>query len=103
MRARFPVALLALVVGVSAPALAQDVLMLTNGDRLSGQLVAVAAGIWTFKHAGGDLTIGAADITSFTSGGLIGVRGVPDRIPQRGQQQPAGRDREARLAAHLQS
>jgi putative salt-induced outer membrane protein YdiY len=64
----------AAVIGLAAPAAAQDVLVLTNGDRISGRLVAIAGDTWTFSHAGGDLRIGAGDIASYASAGPIGVR-----------------------------
>jgi putative salt-induced outer membrane protein YdiY len=53
---------------------AQDVLMLTNGDRLTGRLSAIAGGTWTFTHAGGDLKLAATEVASYASGGPIGVR-----------------------------
>ena len=55
-------------------ATAQDVIQLTNGDHLTGQLLRVRDGVWTLKYAGGELKLSAADITSFTSGGDVGVR-----------------------------
>lgn len=57
-----------------SPVRAQQTLVLTNGDRLTGTLVAVSAGTWTFKHPGGELKIGAADVASFTSDAELGVR-----------------------------
>jgi hypothetical protein len=43
---------------VTGTALAQDdVLVLRNGDRLTGTLVGVDDGTWTFRHAGGDLKL----------------------------------------------
>ena len=47
---------------------------MTNGDRMSGRLVSIAGGTWTFRHAGGDLKIGAADVVSYHSADRIGVR-----------------------------
>jgi putative salt-induced outer membrane protein YdiY len=56
-------------------ALAQDdVLVLRNGDRFTGTLVAVDGVTWTFRHAGGDLELAADQVAEFTSAGSIGVR-----------------------------
>jgi putative salt-induced outer membrane protein YdiY len=51
-----------------------DVLVLRNGDRVTGTLVSVVAGTWTFRHAGGDLELPADQVAEFTSGAAIGVR-----------------------------
>lgn len=58
----------------SASAAAQDVIQLTNGDHLTGQLLRVRDGVWTLKYAGGELKLSADDIASFTSGGDVGIR-----------------------------
>ncbi len=57
-----------------APAVAQQQLQLTNGDRLTGTLKGIDAGSWVFEHAGGELKIAPADVASFSSTSSIGVR-----------------------------
>lgn len=60
---------------VPAAARAQnDVLVLRNGDRITGTLVAVDGATWTFRHAGGDLKLAADQVAEFTSAGALGVR-----------------------------
>jgi putative salt-induced outer membrane protein YdiY len=72
-------ALVCVALALAGPvrAAAQDVVVLTNGDRISGQLVGVAGGTWTIKHPGGELKLDAASIASFSSAGDVGVR-FPD-------------------------
>ena len=71
-------ALVGLVAGFTAlptaRAAAQDVIQLTNGDHLTGQLLHVRDGVWTLKYAGGEVKLSADDIASFTSGGDVGIR-----------------------------
>lgn len=74
MRALLLAGLLAAATAIPTTAQAQDELVLTNGDRLTGDLVSIAGGTWTFKHAGGELQIGAADIASYASSAPRGVR-----------------------------
>jgi len=74
MRAPFSTWMLVAILAVPTAARAQDVVVLTNGDRLTGKLVAVAGATWTFKHAGGELKIGVADIASFNSDAELGLR-----------------------------
>jgi putative salt-induced outer membrane protein YdiY len=59
---------------VASTAAAQQTVVLTNGDRLTGQLVAIADGQWTFKHAGGELKIAAAEVAAFTAQTPVGLR-----------------------------
>lgn len=51
-----------------------DVLILRNGDRITGTLASVAGGTWTFRHAGGDLSLPADQVAGFTGAAPIGVR-----------------------------
>jgi putative salt-induced outer membrane protein YdiY len=59
---------------VPGAARAQDLLVLTNGDRISGTLVGITGTTWTFRHAGGDLALAADQIAEFTAASPIGVR-----------------------------
>jgi len=71
------ITLLAVLLTVAAfpsAALGQDMLTLTNGDRLTGTLVGVDGTTWTFKHAGGELKLLAAEVASFTSDRTLGLR-----------------------------
>jgi putative salt-induced outer membrane protein YdiY len=77
VRRPLAVLFLGLAVGLPGRAAAQDTLVLTNGDRITGQLVSVDGGTWTIKHAGGELKLSAATITSFASAADVGVR-FPD-------------------------
>ncbi len=70
----FALLFLALAAVRPARVAAQDVVVLTNGDRISGELVGVGAGTWTIKHPGGELKLSAATITAFSSAGDVGVR-----------------------------
>jgi len=64
---------------------------MTNGDRMSGRLVSIALGTWTFRHAGGDLKgdlfkvvekyYGAARLDVFASPALF-FSGLPHRVAQ---------------------
>jgi len=65
------VALLLVTPGVMA---AQQVLVLQNGDRLSGNLTEISNGSWVFSLASGALKIRVEDITAFTVSEPIGVR-----------------------------
>jgi putative salt-induced outer membrane protein YdiY len=56
------------------PANAQQTLVLKDGDRLTGELTAITGSTWVFKHAGGELRVESADVTSFTTTTPIGVR-----------------------------
>lgn len=68
-------ALFCLVLSVaSSTAAAQQTLVLSNGDRLTGSLAAIDGATWVFAHAGGTLEIAATDVASFASGGPIGIR-----------------------------
>lgn len=73
---RLPLGFLVLaVVGLAPAAAAQDdVLVLRNGDRITGTLLAADGATWTFKHAGGELKIAAAQVAEFTGSAPIGVR-----------------------------
>lgn len=65
---------LVLLAVLAAPAPAQDVLTLGNGDRLTGELLAVDGATWTFKHAGGELKLLAAEVSAFSSERRLGLR-----------------------------
>lgn len=59
----------------TAPAAAQQqTLILANGDHLTGQLVAVTGGVWTFAHADGKLQVPVAQVAAFAAADPIGVR-----------------------------
>lgn len=70
-RALVAAALIALSAG---PLTAQQVLQLSNGDRLTGQLTAISGTNWTFHFSGADATIAATDVVGFTATAPIGVR-----------------------------
>jgi putative salt-induced outer membrane protein YdiY len=53
---------------------AQQVLELTNGDRLTGTLSDIAGGQWVFEHPGGAVKISPAEVASLTAPDPIGVR-----------------------------
>ena len=53
---------------------AQQTLSLTNGDQLTGELVSIDEGNWTFKYAGQDLELDAADVVGFLAPEPIGIR-----------------------------
>jgi putative salt-induced outer membrane protein YdiY len=75
MRLRFGIALLGALTLTPAAARAQgDVLVLRNGDRITGTLVAADGATWTFRHAGGELKIPAGEVAEFTGSAPIGVR-----------------------------
>ncbi len=60
---------------VHRTALAQnDVLVLRNGDWMTGTLMSVAGGTWTFRHAGGDLKLPADQVAEFTGAAPMGRR-----------------------------
>jgi putative salt-induced outer membrane protein len=67
-------ALCALLLAVPAGAAAQQTLVLSNGDQLTGALTSIADGEWVFEYAGEDLTIAAADVVSFTAPEPVGFR-----------------------------
>ncbi len=64
---------LLLLAGVR-PGWSQQTLVLTNGDRLSGQLQRIQGGAWVFTHAGGDVKIAASNVAAFTTPDPIGIR-----------------------------
>jgi putative salt-induced outer membrane protein YdiY len=74
MRVFLLVGLLIAVGTLPNAAQAQDVLVLANGDRLTGTLVSISDGTWTFEHVGGALTIAAADVVTFAPAERIGIR-----------------------------
>jgi len=59
---------------VASTAAAQETLTLTNGDRLTGKLVAIAGGTWVFKHPGGELKIAGGDVAAYVTASPVGVR-----------------------------
>ena len=71
---------LALTLAFVEGAEAQQQLELANGDRLTGALVSVDGGAWVFGHAGGQLRIAAAEVSSFATSNPIGVRLVDGTI-----------------------
>jgi putative salt-induced outer membrane protein len=71
---RLTAALCALLLAVPGGAAAQQILVLSNGDQLTGALTSIADGNWVFQYAGQDLSIAAADVTSFTAPDPVGFR-----------------------------
>ena len=65
---------LALLVLATAGLSAQQVLELTNGDRLTGTLSEVAGGQWVFAHSGGAVKISPSEVSSLTASEPIGIR-----------------------------
>ncbi|HEX9728078.1 MAG TPA: DUF481 domain-containing protein [Gemmatimonadales bacterium] len=59
---------------VATTAHAQQIIELTNGDRLTGLLARIDGTTWVYKHAAGELRVGAADVASFTAPAPIGMR-----------------------------
>jgi putative salt-induced outer membrane protein YdiY len=74
MRTRFCALAALAAVFVASTAAAQETLTLKNGDRLTGTLVAITGGTWTFKHAGGELKVPAGDVASYVTTAPVGVR-----------------------------
>ncbi len=64
----------ALIGGVTVGVEAQQTLVLENGDRLTGQLKSIGGGRWVFAHPGGEVTVAAANVTSFTTSEPLGLR-----------------------------
>jgi putative salt-induced outer membrane protein YdiY len=89
LRIRTLCAAFGLLLGAATTLAAQQTLVLNNGDRLTGQLQGVAGGVWTFKHAGGDVKIPATNVASFTASDPIGVR-LADGTIAAGTVAPAG-------------
>jgi putative salt-induced outer membrane protein YdiY len=71
---RSTIAALVLVVATVATAAAQQTLVLSNGDRVTGQLTAIRGSDWIFQLAGGEIKLPASEISSFTATDAIGVR-----------------------------
>ncbi len=59
---------------------AQQTIVLSNGDQLTGALVGVTDGKWVFKYAGQDLEIDALDVVSFSAPEPIGIRLADETI-----------------------
>ena len=55
-------------------AAAQQILVLSNGDRLTGELTEISGSDWVFKLAGGEVKVPATEISSFIATDPIGVR-----------------------------
>lgn len=53
---------------------AQQTIVLTNGDRLSGTVTRIEAGRWVFRFGTGEAKIPPGRITTFTAPAPIGVR-----------------------------
>jgi putative salt-induced outer membrane protein len=68
------VSLCAVLLAVPGGAAAQQTLVLSNGDQLSGALTSIADGTWVFSYAGKKLEIPAADVVSFTAAEPVGLR-----------------------------
>ena len=66
--------LCALLLAVPGGAAAQQTLVLSNGDQLSGALASIADGTWVFTYAGKKLEIAAAAVASFTAPDPVGFR-----------------------------
>ena len=56
------------------PAFAQQTLVLTNGDQLSGELIRIDEGMWVFRHVGNDVELPADSVAAFTAPEPIGIR-----------------------------
>ncbi len=59
---------------------AQQIVVLKDGDRISGRLVEITGGVWRFHHPAGDLAIPTADIAGFTSIDTLGMRLTGGRL-----------------------
>jgi putative salt-induced outer membrane protein YdiY/small nuclear ribonucleoprotein (snRNP)-like protein len=66
--------ILALLLSAPAVMAAQQVLVLQNGDRVTGVLKEISGENWTFSLASGDLTMPINEIAAFTASEPIGVR-----------------------------
>ena len=66
--------LLVATLGLVPPLAAQQTLVLQNGDRLTGRLTAITGGVWTFRHAGGELKLPTRDVSGYAVPEVIGVR-----------------------------
>jgi len=53
---------------------AQDVVVLANGDHLTGELLSVTSDTWTIKYGDVEVKVDAAAVVSFTSERELGVR-----------------------------
>jgi putative salt-induced outer membrane protein YdiY len=73
----------------AAPAAAQQTVTLKNGDRLTGELLAVRDATWVFKHAGGELKIPVGDVAAYATPAPIGLR-LADGTILAGTVTPAG-------------
>ncbi len=66
--------LIAVAMTIPSPATAQQQLTFADGDRLSGELVAVQDSNWVFKYKGQDVKLPTAGIQAFTASEPIGIR-----------------------------
>jgi putative salt-induced outer membrane protein len=71
---RLAAALCALLLAVPGGAAAQQTLVLSNGDQLTGALASIADGAWIFAYTGKKLEIAAADVAAFTAPDPVGFR-----------------------------
>jgi putative salt-induced outer membrane protein YdiY len=60
---------------MSSPGVAQETVVLANGDRLTGTLTAISGGTWVFEHAlAGELAIPRAKVVTYQTPVPIAVR-----------------------------
>lgn len=65
---------LLLLLGGATGAAAQQTLVLTNGDRLSGRLTKIDGATWVFAHSAGDLKVPATDVAEYSTTNPVGLR-----------------------------
>ncbi len=58
----------------AATAAAQQTLVLADGDQVTGTLKKIEGGTWVFEFRGQEVSVAAADITSFTAPEPVGFR-----------------------------
>jgi putative salt-induced outer membrane protein YdiY len=66
--------LLALVLTGAARSAAQQTLILTNGDRVTGHVDKIDGGTWVVKYLDGEIKVPAAQIQTFSTSVPLGVR-----------------------------
>jgi putative salt-induced outer membrane protein YdiY len=66
--------LLLLALSGVSPAVAQQTLMLTNGDRVTGKLDKIDGSVWVVKYLDGEIKVPAAQIQTFSTAVPLGVR-----------------------------
>lgn len=81
MNLRTPSVLLAAwVLAATTPLASQQTLILTNGDRISGELLGISNGSWRFRFLDTDQEISVSQIRTATSDSLIGIRLVDGSV-----------------------